>query len=679
MKKIGFCILLFLMLCGIIPLKGQMVYADGTSSGMDAVLVLDLSGSMKKTDPNKVSLEGAKLFVDMMESSGSRAGFVAFSDKIEQVYNLSTISSIDDKKNIKNAIDALPYAGDTDIGAAALQAVQMLKDASDVGNKKMVLLFTDGETDLPKGTPSEAEAEAASLEQAKNAIAEAGTAGIPIYTIGLNANGEVDTDLITDMAASTSGTNNIVSSASELPTIFNDIFADFVESEINDLGMITITDTNTFEEKAFNIPNGSVLEANIVMITGGSGALQEVELVAPDGTSLTPDGKTMILSTSSNYNILKMIGPSAGDWLLRIKGDQGCQIQVNLLFNYDVELQANAVPNDAGDALKVTAILTKNGSPVNDDALYGQMTTVANVVLDDGTTNSYPMTLDNNNFICEVPLSSGQAMTIVAHTEGANMYRDSEPITYTPSIAAPVTILEEKGVLPSPIEVKGFIVDFAKESLDLNDYWSTTDSSEISYSVTEANTAVIKAQVKGSKLSLKGVKKGTTQITVNATDSQGNMLSQDAEVIVSGAFGSIIPLLIIVAVLILLLVLILLKVLRGSKKLEGFIHYSISPDGISYGREETISLGFMGKEEKLGNIVTDPELMGMEMQKIIIAGSKNGIDISNKSKSCDLKDQFGASKKKLTLIDESSCTIECVDADGSMAYISVRYTMEDIY
>ena len=113
-------------------LGGLTVLADDLdgSSGMDVVIVMDTSGSMQNSkgggaDPEGVAMEAAKLFVDMMESSGSRVGLVPFSDQLGNVVNLTDINSTADKEGVKSAISALSYGGDTDIGQAMQKAMEM--------------------------------------------------------------------------------------------------------------------------------------------------------------------------------------------------------------------------------------------------------------------------------------------------------------------------------------------------------------------------------------------------------------------------------------------------------------------------------------------------------------------------------------------------------------------------
>ena len=54
-----------------------------TAKNLDVVLVMDKSGSMKKSDPQKVSIEAAKMFIDMIKKSGANVSIVEFSEKSE--------------------------------------------------------------------------------------------------------------------------------------------------------------------------------------------------------------------------------------------------------------------------------------------------------------------------------------------------------------------------------------------------------------------------------------------------------------------------------------------------------------------------------------------------------------------------------------------------------------------
>ncbi|MCD7820531.1 MAG: VWA domain-containing protein [Lachnospiraceae bacterium] len=681
MKKwIRMAVIAFMAVC-MLAMNGICALADDSSS-MDVVLVIDLSGSMKHTDPDKVSLDGACLFIDMMESTGSRAGVVAFSDELVQVYDLTEINSYADKEAIKNVISSLDFSGDTDIGTAIEKAVEMLTTASDVGNKKSIIFFTDGNIDLPNASAGEDAAEAESLQKAQNAISTASASGIPIYTIGLNANGNVDTELISTMSSSTGATSNVVTSASELPSIFNSIFANFVETEINELGDLTISSADTYEQVPFEIPNDSVLEANIVMITSDdTGSLTDILLTDPSGNTLSPDGSTIILSSSDNYHMLKIIGPSAGTWTLQVKGDQGCQVHVNLLFNYDVILTASgAEAADGSGSLIVTATLQKNGAVVSDDTLYAQLTTTANVTASDGTTASYPMTLSGTEFTCTVPVEAGEIVTVSVHTEGANMYRDSDAFQFQNSLEVePETEPIVKGSsLPSTITIKGLIPSMAKTTLDLSDYFTVTNSSNsiAGYSASGADSSIVTTTVNGNELKLKGVSKGTTTMTVQATDAQGNTLDQSTQVVVSAVFGSILPLILIPVILIIIIVLVVILMLKSKgSKMVGYLFWQLqNDDGYSDSmNEEQYDLTFAKKKVQVNSFISDFALASAGLDKVVITGSKDGIVVQNKGKACALVDSNGSTVKKAKIFDGGSFRIACQTEDGDSVFAAIHY------
>ncbi|MCD8105068.1 MAG: VWA domain-containing protein [Lachnospiraceae bacterium] len=655
--------------------------ADATeSTSMDVILVLDLSGSMKYNDENHISQSGAKMFIDMMESTGSRAGLVAFSDELVETYSLTSLSTADDKTALKNVIDSLSYDGDTDIGTALETAVSMLTSATDVGNKKAIIFFTDGAIDLPNASAGESEAEAESLSKTQSAMTTAASSGIPIYTIGLNANGNADTELISEIASSTGATSDIVTSASELPEIFSNIFADFVESEINDLGNITISSADTYESVGFSIPNDSVLEANIVMITSSdTGKVTDILLTDPSGNTLSPDGSSIILTTDDNYSNIKLVGPSSGSWVLQIKGDAGCEVHVNLIYNYDIILVAN-VSDDGSGNMFVSATLQKNNAQVSDDALYAALTTTANVTRANGTVESYPMALSGSNFTCTVTsLDPQEVVTVTVHTEGANMYRDSDTLTFTNPTSVPEpdpNTVDLTASLPNPITLKGLIPSMAKTTLNLDSYFTSSAGLALTYSVQVADSEIATADLNGSSLTLKGAKKDTTSITVTATDTEGNTASQSTEVEVSATLNSILPLILIpILLLLIILIIVLLIVKSKGSKLTGFLFWQLlNEEGYSDSTyEEQFDLTFAKKTAQVSSFVTDLSLAYSGLDKVEISGNKNGITVQNKGKTCDLLDPNGAVVKKTTVFDGGFFRIVCRTDDGATVIVSIRY------
>ncbi|MBQ7370405.1 MAG: VWA domain-containing protein [Blautia sp.] len=434
-KTQGFLLLLIVGLFSL--LQPFQVPAAGKTSNLDAVIVLDVSGSMKTTDEKRIALDGAKLFIDMMDASSSSAGFTAFDSTVATKYDLTALDTSAKKQKIKQGIDALEYKrGDTNIGDALETSLQMLENAPETGNKKMLLLFTDGNIDLDNRPNVESEEEKISLQMARDAAARAAEEGIQIFTIGLNAGKndrfQMDPSLITEVADTANGICRIVSSADELPGAFNDIFAHMIDSEIADLGDVTITSQDTYEEKEIHIPNESVLEANVILFTGESEQLDDIRITDPDQNTLEPDDDRLFVSDSNVYQLLKIIAPKAGDWLLQLKGKEGSIIHVDLVFNYDITMEASLDADESNDVVHVSARLLRKGQLLADEAIYSQLSAEASVSNTNGTEETIPMTLNEDLiYVCDVSVKEDEAVRIRVHVEGANMYRDSEELEFS--------------------------------------------------------------------------------------------------------------------------------------------------------------------------------------------------------------------------------------------------------
>ena len=77
----------WLLLC-CITLGGPVFAADEKPGGVDAVLLIDSSGSMAKNDPDKLRVPAAKLFMSLLGEE-DRLGLISFSDNGYPVLHLT--------------------------------------------------------------------------------------------------------------------------------------------------------------------------------------------------------------------------------------------------------------------------------------------------------------------------------------------------------------------------------------------------------------------------------------------------------------------------------------------------------------------------------------------------------------------------------------------------------------
>lgn len=407
----------------------HMLFASTNNDKLDAVLVIDASGSMKETDPNKLGLEGVKLFIDMMASTGNQVGIVTYGSEVDEVYPMTKVNSQSDKEAIKSFVDGIARELEyTDITSGLSKAINMenSRDTSD-GNSPLIIIFTDGNNAVGGVKNRDY---AAIDNDLKNLLQEAKSKDYPVYTIGLNDNGKLNEDYLKNISDQTNALAFIAKDPSELPDILTQIFA--AHSNLKVQSLPSLVGTGNFEEVTINIPNGNVLEANI---SATASQAIEFKLVDPSGNSKVIPSSDVTLHESNSYHLLKVLRPVEGDWKLYVKGMSGDKINIDLVYNYDLDITLEPLSQTSfakGDDLKVSAYLSLQGTAIQDDALYQNAT--ATLVLrntQSGVETRINMGMSNQKFSGSYPLNEEGEFEVSVLVEDSSFQRESTPISIT--------------------------------------------------------------------------------------------------------------------------------------------------------------------------------------------------------------------------------------------------------
>src|SRR3954447_11816802 len=78
-----------------------------STSRIEGMLVVDVSNSMKSSDPKNISNEAMKMFIDMASINGDKIGAIAYSDAVMREKALVKIQSEQDKQDLKSFIDSV--------------------------------------------------------------------------------------------------------------------------------------------------------------------------------------------------------------------------------------------------------------------------------------------------------------------------------------------------------------------------------------------------------------------------------------------------------------------------------------------------------------------------------------------------------------------------------------------
>ena len=136
----------------------ETVTASEDDSNIDFVLVLDNSGTMARSDPGGLTVDAAKMFIDMLPMKNARVAVVEFGSNygenafspekytkyVSVPFPLSDISSIEQKEACKQVIGETRQDGDyTPVGYAFLAACDVLKQSGAQPGDAGILLISD--------------------------------------------------------------------------------------------------------------------------------------------------------------------------------------------------------------------------------------------------------------------------------------------------------------------------------------------------------------------------------------------------------------------------------------------------------------------------------------------------------------------------------------------------------
>jgi VWFA-related protein len=166
------------------------------------VLVVDRSKSMEEENRIGGLKRAVASFLEKLPE-GSKIAVIAFGSEIDRLSTFTT-----DRGRIKEAVDALEPDGSTCFYDAVADSLEMLKSES---GRRAVLALTDGE---------DTSSHTANLE---SVIASARRLGLPVYTLGLGSEDEIESRDLRRLATSTRGQYYPARSADQLREIYEQI------------------------------------------------------------------------------------------------------------------------------------------------------------------------------------------------------------------------------------------------------------------------------------------------------------------------------------------------------------------------------------------------------------------------------------------------------------------------
>ncbi len=486
-----------------------------TSNRFNVVFVLDSSGSMNDTDPDKLRCEAVSLFTGLLAMSGNHIGSVVFSDHVLQQEAMFEVTSVEQKKQFVANLSETEVKGWTNTGEALVTAVQMLETQGDPTLPDIIIYLTDGNTLM--GTQEELDI---SLDQKADAIQSARDGHIKIYSVCLNAAGrseETNPEEMRQISEATGGDFKEVNSATDLRDVFQQFYELIYSTSSTDLGGGQF-DSKGFYQSTFEIPSAGVEEVNI--ITSTENELVGMKLIDPSGDELSPATVSGMTMESSNFSITKINFPEGGTWKIEAQGSPDTSVKISMIFNavlsVSSELKNPQETYEIGDTASFRTILRTGDKIASDSGVFDDYTINAAITDANGNTEELPLAFVNGEIVSDYNISDYGTFQFNVNVHGYGISAAAEPITIYVGNTPPTVVKES-------LSKVGYIWPYfpLECSVDLSEAAVDKEDKELNYSILSSSFMEDSYELYGHTLSMKHFDVSKGSFTVVAADSMG--------------------------------------------------------------------------------------------------------------------------------------------------------------
>jgi len=335
--------------------------------GYDVMLLMDVSGSMKRTDPHGYQKLAAKLFVSLLKVE-DRIGIISFGDSAQVLLSL-TPEPRKNRDKIFQAIQKInPHAQFTDLHAAIQLGLKEMGKSK--RENRILILLSDGKMDL-----GSREKEKKAMNELSQIYPEFSKEKIKIFSIAFTELS--DAQFMEDVARKTGGFFRFAKKAQDLPAIFGSLFEKMKSPELTPLA-----------DNHFMI-DGSVKEA-IVMVSKEPGTT--IEMTDPGKKKYSADqpGPNMQWLATEIFDVVTIPNPMAGSWKLSLSGTEGNRIFI--LTNLKLQCSFARSFVEKGEKITLEAFLEKDGGLVKEKEILSRVSFSAEAVLPDKKNQKIALT-----------------------------------------------------------------------------------------------------------------------------------------------------------------------------------------------------------------------------------------------------------------------------------------------
>ncbi|MCH8500074.1 MAG: VWA domain-containing protein [Marinobacter sp.] len=366
----GLSWLLVLMLVWVNP-----VSATPVTSSPDIRILVDISGSMRWTDPHNLRQPAVRLLAQMLPDD-TTAGLWTFGMYVNMLVPHREIDDAWRTQAIASSEQINSVALWTNIGAALERAAYDIDWSRDHSNTHFILL-TDGKVDL---SHDESVNERERARILRDIIPRFAQRGIRIHTVALSD--EADHPLMEDFAAATGGSTHIAREASDLNRVFMDA-----------LDIAAPQPQIPLRDNRFTV-DAQIREFTALIFRDDGAPRGRLELQRPDGSraSLADASPELRWTSDSTYDLITVRQPQAGEW--QVLGELGAGSRVTVVS--DLQLVVDPLPGQfyPGQELAVRAAFHDPDGVITNQEFLGIIRLDMTLTTEDGRSGTRTLSPD---------------------------------------------------------------------------------------------------------------------------------------------------------------------------------------------------------------------------------------------------------------------------------------------
>jgi LPXTG-motif cell wall-anchored protein len=410
------------LLLAVWLLSVHSAHADLVGPGLkpDLRLLIDISGSMKESDPDNLRGPALELIVRLLPD-GAKAGVWIFGEDVKVLVPHRVIDEAW-REQARKAVARIDNSGQRTNIPAALAAATYDLGSMDTAYRSSIVLLTDGKVDVA-ASPM---ANAAAARKVLGKIApQLGATGIPVHTIALSD--EADWTFLRALAEETAGLAEKAETAGELTEIF-----------VQSLDVVAPTARLPVAGSRFEIDESVEEFTALVFFADDS---ERIGLVDPAGKHYRPEQPAAGVDwfVTERFALVTVSSPATGSW--QLEAPAGARMRVTVIADLQLEVDPLPASMPAGRAGEIGIRLRSEGDVLRDPEVLGLLAIELAIKGPDGkvetidVSSRYPVPETGEYRVAVPAFEEGGRYELLVRVNGKTLQRELP--MYVEIIASP--------------------------------------------------------------------------------------------------------------------------------------------------------------------------------------------------------------------------------------------------